>query len=58
MTEREEKPSAAPLSAAEDEILLDSPLVESEEGPGVDAPGVAGPHERSATGPEPASPAA
>lgn len=58
MTEREEKPSAAPLSAAEDEILLDSPLVESEEGPGVDAPGVAGPEAESASGPEPESPAA
>ena len=58
MTEREEKPSAAPLSAAEDEILLDSPLVESEEGPGVDAPGVAGPEAESASGPEPDSPAA
>lgn len=58
MTEREEKPSAAPLSAAEDEILLDSPLVESEEGPGGDAPGVAGPEAESASGPEPESPAA
>ncbi len=58
MTEREEKPSAAPLSAAEDEILLDSPLVESEEGPGVDAPGGAGPEAESASGPEPESPAA
>lgn len=58
MTEREEKPSAAQLSAAEDEILLDSPLVESEEGPGVDAPGVAGPEAESASGPEPESPAA
>ena len=58
MTEREEKPSAAPLSAAEDEILLDSPLVESEEGPGVDAPGVAGPEAESATGPAPGEPAA
>lgn len=59
MTEREDKPSAAPLSAAEDEILLDSPLVESEEGPGAqDAPGVAGLGAENASGPETASPAA
>lgn len=57
MTEREDKPSAAPLSAAEDEILLDSPLVESEEGPGAqDAPGIAGLEAENASGPE--SPAA
>ena len=59
MTEREDKPSAAPLSAAEDEILLDSPLVESEEGPGAqDAPGVAGLGAENASGPESESPAA
>lgn len=57
MTEREDNPSAAPLNAAEDEILLDSPLVESEEGPGApDAPGVAGLEAENASGPE--SPAA
>ena len=47
MTEREDKIPAAPSGAAEEqEILLDSPIVESEDGPGaVDAPGVSGSEE-------------
>ena len=47
MTEREDKSPAAPSGAAEEqEILLDSPIVESEDGPGaVDAPGVSGSEE-------------
>lgn len=41
MTEREDKTPVAPSGAAEEqEILLDSPIVESEDEPGaVDAPG-------------------
>lgn len=59
MTEREDKAPAAPAGAAEEqEILLDSPIVESEDGPGaVDAPGVAGskePDEAAAAEPGPA----
>lgn len=44
MTEREDKTPVAPSGAAEEqEILLDSPIVESEDEPGaVDAPGVSG----------------
>ena len=43
MTEREDKTPAAPMVAAEDEILLDSPILESEDEPGAEnAPGVAG----------------
>ncbi len=43
MTEREDKTPAAPVVAAEDEILLDSPILESEDEPGAEnAPGVAG----------------
>lgn len=56
MTEREEKPSAAPLSEAEDEILLDSPLVESGEEAGAQpAPALAGP-EAAESPSAPASP--
>ena len=49
MTEREDKIPAAPSGAAEEqEILLDSPIVESEDGPGaVDAPGVSGSESRA-----------
>lgn len=52
MTEREDKTPAASVGAAEDEILLDSPILESEDGPGAeDAPGVAG--SESSADPEP-----
>ena len=59
MTEREDRPPAAPAGAAEEqEILLASPIVESEDGPGaVDAPGVAGskePDEAATAEPGPA----
>lgn len=51
MTEREDKTPVAPSGAAEEqEILLDSPIVESEDEPGaVDAP--ASPVRRSRTKP-------
>lgn len=57
MTEHEEKPSAAPVApaAAEDEILLDSPIGESEEKPGAeDAPGLVGSEEAASAPAEPA----
>lgn len=56
MTEHEEKPSAAPVApaAAEDEILLDSPITESEEKPGAeDAPGLVGSEAAFAPSPAP-----